>query len=247
MIHQDGSRHEWVSGQRWDLIVTMDDATRDHYDMRFVEEEGTASSFLGRRKVICGRGLPCTFYSDRGSPDWTTPEVGGQVGKAHPPVWPSHETTGDRDDRGLFAGGAGCSERAFATHPDRLPKELAMAGLRDLATTNRDQEEVYRPCFNAQFAVSAREEGSAFVAWIGGPLDDILCEQFERTVGHDNCVRFENLHLQILADRHRCHYVKAKVKVHRYADGTLALFHGPRKLACYTPEGKPIAELSRAA
>jgi transposase len=27
MLHQDGSTHAWVSGRRWDLIVTMDDAT----------------------------------------------------------------------------------------------------------------------------------------------------------------------------------------------------------------------------
>ncbi|HBR22693.1 MAG TPA: hypothetical protein DD713_09105 [Nitrospiraceae bacterium] len=24
MLHQDGSRHEWVTGKFWDLIVTMD-------------------------------------------------------------------------------------------------------------------------------------------------------------------------------------------------------------------------------
>jgi transposase len=28
MLHQDGSTHEWVPGQRWDLILTMDDATK---------------------------------------------------------------------------------------------------------------------------------------------------------------------------------------------------------------------------
>ena len=27
MLHQDGSTHEWVPGKKWDLIVTMDDAT----------------------------------------------------------------------------------------------------------------------------------------------------------------------------------------------------------------------------
>ncbi|MDR2112703.1 MAG: helix-turn-helix domain-containing protein [Candidatus Accumulibacter sp.] len=32
MIHPDGSRHEWVEGQSWELIVTMDDATSEHYD-----------------------------------------------------------------------------------------------------------------------------------------------------------------------------------------------------------------------
>jgi len=33
MIHQDGSDHEWVLGKKWDLIVTMDDATNEHYSM----------------------------------------------------------------------------------------------------------------------------------------------------------------------------------------------------------------------
>jgi hypothetical protein len=99
---------------------------------------------------------------------------------------------------------------------------------------------VYRPAFNAEFAQPAREEGNAFVPWISGSLDDILCEQFERTVGHDNCVRFESQVLQIPADRHRCHYIKAKVRVHRYLDGRLAVFHGPRKLADYTAQGQLI-------
>ena len=39
MIHQDGSTHEWVAEQKWDLICTMDDATSWHYSMFFVEEE----------------------------------------------------------------------------------------------------------------------------------------------------------------------------------------------------------------
>jgi hypothetical protein len=41
MLRQDGRRHEWVGDQRWDLIVTMDDATHEHYAMQFVEEEAT--------------------------------------------------------------------------------------------------------------------------------------------------------------------------------------------------------------
>ena len=42
MVHQDGSRHEWLAGQPpLDLIVTMDDATSEIYSAFFVEEEGT--------------------------------------------------------------------------------------------------------------------------------------------------------------------------------------------------------------
>ncbi|MDW7647062.1 MAG: hypothetical protein SCG77_02750 [Nitrosomonadaceae bacterium] len=48
--------------------------------------------------------------------------------------------------------------------------------------------------------------------------------------------------LQIPADRHRCHYIKVKVRVHRYVSGHLALFHGPRKLADYDEKGKVISQ-----
>ena len=52
MLHQDGSRHQWVARKYWDLIVTMDDASSEHYSMFFVEEEGTQSSFRGIKEVI---------------------------------------------------------------------------------------------------------------------------------------------------------------------------------------------------
>ena len=78
MIYQDGSTHEWVAGQQWDLIVTMDDATNEHYSMFFVDEEGTMSSLRGVREVIESRGLFSTFYSDRGSHYWHTPEAGAR-------------------------------------------------------------------------------------------------------------------------------------------------------------------------
>ena len=45
LVHQDGSSHEWVAGEMWDLIVTMDDATNEIYSALFVAEEGTMSSF----------------------------------------------------------------------------------------------------------------------------------------------------------------------------------------------------------
>jgi len=125
----------------------------------------------------------------------------------------------------------GRSERLLRTHRKRLPRELALAGISDLADANRDLTEVYRPAFNAEFMQPAMEEGSAFVGWIGGALDDLVCERFERSVGHDHCVSFEGMKLQIPADRHRCHDVKAKVAVLRRTDHTLGIFHGPRQLA----------------
>jgi len=133
----------------------------------------------------------------------------------------------------------GRSERMFRTPQERLVRELAWAGITNMQAANRYLQEHYRAAFNAEFAQPAMEEGSAFVDWIGQSLDDILCERYARTVNNDNCVDFDTMKLQIPADRHRCHYVKAKVAVLRRTDGTLAILHGPRRLAEYNAQGQP--------
>ncbi|HEY1460281.1 MAG TPA: transposase, partial [Casimicrobiaceae bacterium] len=132
----------------------------------------------------------------------------------------------------------GRSEHAFGTLQDRLPKELADAQITEVAKANRFLKRRFLPAYNREFMVPAAETGSAFVPWIGSNLHDILCLQEERVVRADNCVVYGNKLLQIPADRHRCHYVKAKVRVHEYPDRSLAIFHGPRRLAHYDANGK---------
>lgn len=238
LLHQDGSRHLWVPHAYWDLIVTLDDATGEHYSMFFVEEEGTASSFRGTHETLLRGGLFCALYTDRGSHYWYTPEAGGKVDKSHPTQFGrALAQLGIEMIPAYSPEARGRSERAFATHQDRLVKELALHGVTTMDAANRYLDEVYRPAFNAQFARPAREAGTAFVPLLDIPLKDILCEHFERTVGRDNCVAFEGQALQIPQDEHRLHYVKAKVRVHRYPDGRLAVFHGPRKLADYNALG----------
>ena len=50
MIHQDASTHEWVLGKKWDLVVTMDDATGEIYSAFFVERG--MEQFSGRTGCI---------------------------------------------------------------------------------------------------------------------------------------------------------------------------------------------------
>jgi len=68
-------------------------------------------------------------------------------------------------------------------------------------------------------------------------LADILCHQEERVVGNDNTVRYRRLVLQIPPSPWRPHFVKARVRVHHYPDGTLAIFHGPRRIARFDAAG----------
>jgi transposase len=237
MLHQDGSSHQWVSGQWWDLIVTMDDATSDIYSAFFVAEEGTMSTFLGLSEVISAVGLFCALYTDRASHYWHTREAGGKVDRDNPTqVRRALQQLGIELIPAYSPEARGRSERMFGTLQKRLPQELRLAGITTIEAANRFLREIYIPQHNSRFAIKPEEPGSAFVPF-AGPLDDILCVQEERTVSGDNTVRYKGLILQIPEDRHRHHYVKAKVRVHEYPDGRLAVFHGPRRLATFEANG----------
>jgi transposase len=238
MIHQDGSSHEWVLGKKWDLIVTMDDATNEHYSMFFVHEEGTASSFQGVEDVILKKGLFSSIYTDRGSHYWFTPEEGGKVSKAHLTQFGrAMQQLGIEMIPAYSPEARGRSERMFRTHQDRLTKELAAQNIASMEEANLYIKKVYLPAYNKEFKQKSPEDGSAFIPWVGAHIKDTLCEHYERTVSPDNCISFEGKTLQIPPDKYRCHYVRVKVKVHQYIDGSLAIFHGPRKLADYDEYG----------
>ena len=248
MLHQDGSRHAWLRGQQHDLIVTLDDATGAIYSAFLVDEEDTMSSFMGVAEVIARHGLFNSLYTDRGSHYWHTAHAGGKVDRVNLTQFARAMAQLGIDMIAAYSPQArGRSERAFGTLQERLPKELTDAAITDLAAANRFLQRRFIPAYNREFAVPAAETGSAFVPWVGGNLHDILCVQEERVVRSDNCVAYQNKLLQIPADRHRCHYVKAKVRVHEYANGSLAVFYGPRCLAHYAANGKETKIKMKAA
>lgn len=241
MLHQDGSSHRWIPAldRSFDLIVTLDDATSEIYAAFLVDQEGTMSSFAALRAVVAAHGLFCSLYTDRGSHYFTTPEAGGkvdendltQVGRALAQLGIEHIAAYSPEARGR-------SERMFGTLQDRLPKELRLAGITTLEAANRFIAEVYLPQHNARFALAAAEPGSAFVPDPAGHWRDILCVQEERIVGNDNTVRYRKFSLQLPQSPLRPHFVKVRVRVHHYPDDTLAIFHGPRRLASYRADGQ---------
>jgi transposase len=248
MLHQDGSRHAWLEGQgALDLIpgsspgTTMDDATGTIYSAFLVEEEGTASTFRALKEVFGKHGLPMSLYTDRGAHYFHTPKAGGEIDRGHPTQVgrpPGRSPGVGVEHIGAYSPQArGRSERAFGTLQDRLVNELALAGITDIEAANAFLREVYLPAHNARFAVDPAGEGSAFTPIPGVDLDEILCVEEERQVGHDNCVSYRTLKLQIPESPMRPHFVKARVKVHVYPDGSHAVFHGPRCIGRYDEKG----------
>jgi hypothetical protein len=77
----------------------------------------------------------------------------------------------------------------FLTHQAHLPKELALEGMFNMDSVNRYLQHMHLPGLNAEFMQPAQEEGSAFVSWVGGKLEDILCERYEHIGGNDKCAK----------------------------------------------------------
>jgi hypothetical protein len=193
--------------------------------------------------VFTAHGLPSSLYTDRGSHYFYTPQADGavdkdrltQVGRALKHLGIEHIPAYSPEARGR-------SERMFGTLQDRLIKELAKAGIRQIEAANAWIRDIYLPEHNARFVKPAALEENAFVAADPTLLAETLCIEEERVVARDNTVAYDNRRLQLPASRARAHYVKARVKVREYPDGTLAVFHGPRRIALYTALAVQIAE-----
>ena len=190
LLHLDGSHHRWFQDDRWyDLIEVLDDATNQTYYAQLVEEESTRTVMAALREVIERKGRFCALYSDRASHFFETPKAGGPVDRqALTQVGRALKELGIEMIPAYSPQARGRSERMFRTLQERLPKELALAGMTDMAAANRFLQDVFLPAFNRRFTVTAEESGTAWVPWIGTELADLLCVQEERVVAKDNTV-----------------------------------------------------------
>jgi hypothetical protein len=210
----------------------------------FCKQEGTNSSLRGIHETIAKHGLFCSFYTDRGSHYFYTPEAGGkvdksrltEVGRALKHLRIIHIAAYSPEARGR-------SERMFATLQGRLVSELKLAGITDMKVANRYLQDVYLPRHNAQFTVTPELEASAFVDAKGIDIANVLCIQEDRVVGSDNTVSYKKMTLQIPPSPFRHHYVKTHVRVHHYPDDSMAIFHGPREIGRYLAGGELHGEV----
>ena len=238
MIHQDASTHRWYGEGYADLVVTLDDATSEITSAFFCKQEGTNSSLRGIHETISKYGLFCSFYTDRGSHYFYTPEVGGKVDKSRlTEVGRALRQLGIDHIAAYSPEARGRSERMFGTLQGRLVSELKLAGINGMAAANRYLQDIYLPRHNAQFMVAPELPASAYMPVAGFDIANVLCIQEDRVVSSDNTVSYKTMTLQIPPSPHRHHYVKTHVRVHHYPDDSMAIFHGPREIGRYHAGG----------
>src|SRR5947209_14976427 len=145
-------------------MVVLDDASSEIYYAQLVEAESTRSVMAALREVIETRGLFCSLYSDRAGHFFVTPKRGERVDPSRPTqVGRALQELGVKMIAAYSPQARGRSERNFGTWQGRLPQELRLRGIKDLAQANEFLRDEYVSEFNNRFTVHAAQNGSAFV------------------------------------------------------------------------------------
>lgn len=61
-------------------------------------------------------------------------------------------------------------------------------------------------------------------------LNNIFCIKDERTVAADNTISYRTKYYQILPNDYRISFVRAKVMVHEWLDGSIHIFYKDKEL-----------------
>ncbi len=244
LLHIDGSKHCWFQdGQRYDLIVILDDATSEIYYAQLVDEESTRTVMAGLREVIATKGLFCALYSDRGSHFFLTPKAGEPVDKHRlTQVGRAMKELGVQMIPAYSPQARGRSERNFGTWQGRLPQELRLAGIGTLEEANRFLSEHYIDIFNRKFRVAAKQKASAFRRSGRADLDWVFTVQTERVVAQDNTVAIGERTWQIEKSRFRSTLAGCTVTIHEHLDGRVSLRYGPHVLGQFDSQGRTLTK-----
>jgi hypothetical protein len=233
LVQIDGNRHGWLEerGPWLTLLAAIEDATGKLAAAVFREEEDAAGYFLLVQQMLEQHGRPLALYHE-------CQGIFRQTSNATAADTLEDQLAGKQDstqfgrlieEREITSSAArspqakGRVERLFGTLPERLVVQLRLADARTL----EQAKEVLTsslPHFNAQFAVAATQEGSAY-----RPLQetlhaaDLFCFTYLRIVAADTTSSFAKQRLQLLPDAQRRSYAKARVQVHEHFDGHLSV------------------------
>lgn len=256
LVQMDGSHHPWLEdrGPRLVLHAAIDDATGEVLAAIFRPQEDAQGYFLLLRRLIRRYGVPAAAYTDRHGifhRDARTPlalaeQLQGAVETTQ--IGRALQELGIHWIPASSPEGKGRIERLFGTFQDRLVTELRLAQARTLEEAQRVLDR-FLPRYNARFAHPPAQPQPA---WRPAPpqdqLDRICCFKYQRTVGHDNTLQLDGRLLQLRPGPGGRSYAGARVNVHAYLNGALAVyFRGQPLPAKRLPQGhRPRQRSGRA-
>jgi transposase len=236
LVQLDGSFHDWLEGrgERGCLMQMVDDATGTRVAL-MCREETTADAMRVLKRWIERYGIPLALYTDRKSVYVTDREP--TIEEALEAREPLTEFGRACDDLGIQIIAAhspqakGRVERAHKTLQDRLVKELRLAGVSTIESSDEFMCSGYLDSLNARFSVEPADPVDAHRALRRDEdLDSIFSHRESRRVGSDYTLTWHRHSLQLLKARH-LPAPGGKVEVAVHLDGSLHVSHLGRELS----------------
>jgi transposase len=226
LIQMDSSEHQWLGQASTWLIATIDDATGEVPYALFVHTDSTENNMRVIKKLVEVRGIPMALYTDGASHFITQRHYSYRVNLRHDYA-PTQiqRALNELGVRLIIAGSPqakGRIERLFKTFQDRLLKELKLHKISTIEKANRYLHNVFIPKFNKRFCKDPQEPKQA---WRDVPreinLESVFSIKEQRTVMADNTISWRSCIFQILPDKHRISFAKAKVVVEKRLDDSI--------------------------
>lgn len=229
LLFLDGSPHLWFGTETSTLILATDDATGKPLYGLFQKEEDLDGCLHVCIEMCRIYGLPAGFYLDRASQFTTTRHGGIHVAQSDQKPTQFERAMKELGIGLIFAHSPqarGRGERINGTFQDRLVSELRLRGINNAQDATVYLNQTFIPRYCRRFGVVPEDKISA---WRSPPHEtdilNILCKRFQRTVKNDNTISVNGQIIQLLPTRSRPHFVRAKVTVNLWVDGSWHVFH----------------------
>jgi transposase len=226
LVQVDGSDYAWFEGRgpRCTLLVMIDDATGQLGSLLFVSHESFFGYGMAMQLYLTAHGRPGTLYSDKhGVFRVNMPSVGlennlTQFGRAMQEL-----------EIGIICANTpqakGRVERVNETLQDRLPKELRLRNISNMADGNVFLPE-FRDDFNSRFPVQPRSSFDFHRPLSpASDLERIFSWQEDRSLSNNLTIQYKNVVYQIQTKRPVYSLRKTPVKVCEDSHGAISLFH----------------------
>ena len=226
LVQMDSSQHKWfVETTIW-LIATIDDATGEVPYALFVDSDSTENNMRVIKRVIERKGIPLALYTDGASHFITQRHYSYRVNlRCDYSPTQIQSALNEVGVRLIIAGSPqakGRVERLFETFQDRLLKELKLYKISSIEEANDYLHNKFLKKFNKKFSIPPEDRETA---WRVVPkeinLESVLSIKEQRTVMADNTISYKNRIFQILPDKYRISFAKAKVLVEKRLDESI--------------------------
>jgi transposase len=231
LVQVDGSDHAWFEerGPRCTLLVMIDDATGQLGTLLFVPDESFFGYGAAMRLYLAAHGRPGTLYSDKhGVFRVNMPSVGlennlTQFGRAMQDLQIQILCANSPQAKGRV-------ERVNETLQDRLPKELRLRNISNMADGNAFLPE-FIDDFNSRFPVPPRSFFNFHRPLSPtSDLERIFSWQESRLLSNNLTVQYKNVVYQVQTKRPAYSLRKSPVRVCENSQGEISLFHKDQPL-----------------